>query len=225
MMPKVRLAPNWCLAALSSLGACRAERWAEWIHQDKYDGRHVQNLQVRRKIRRLAHRVCIARSAEANGIDPAGAGGEIGFVSQVERDRTTPSITSLLAIAQALEVDIHYFISPPPSSQVVRRASDPELLDMGNAICYERLTGKHGERQMEALLMTIPPKASTPATTRGGEGFYYVLDGKLSVTLGCETFILGNGDSVHFDQRHPYEMANVGNKTLRILWVGTPAIF
>jgi transcriptional regulator with XRE-family HTH domain len=142
------------------------------------------------------------------------------FLSQVERDHTTPSITSLLAIAQALEVDIHYFISPPPPSQVVRRASDPELLDMGNAIRYERLTGKHGERQMEALLMTIPPRASTRATTRGG-----VLDGKLSVTLGRETFILGNGDSVHFDQRHPYKMANVSKKMLRILWVGTPAIF
>jgi transcriptional regulator with XRE-family HTH domain len=146
------------------------------------------------------------------------------FLSQVERDHTTPSITSLVAIAQALEVDIHYFISPPPPSQVVRRASEPELLNMGNAIRYERLTGKHGERQMEALLMTIPPRASTPATTRGGEGFYYVLDGKLSVTLGHETFILGNGDSVHFDQRHPYKMANVSKKMLRILWVGTPAI-
>jgi transcriptional regulator with XRE-family HTH domain len=147
------------------------------------------------------------------------------FLSQVERDHTTPSITSLVAIAQALEVDIHYFISPPPPSQVVRRASEPELLNMGNAIRYERLTGKHGERQMEALLMTIPPKASTPATSRGGEGFYYVLDGQLSVTLGQETFILGNGDSVHFDQRHPYKMANVSKKMLRILWVGTPAIF
>jgi transcriptional regulator with XRE-family HTH domain len=147
------------------------------------------------------------------------------FLSQVERDRTMPSLTSLIAIAQALEVDIHYFISPPPPSQVVRRASDPELLDMGNTIRYERLTGKHGERQMEALLMTIPPKTSTPTTTRGGEGFYYVLDGKLSVTLGRETFILGNGDSVHFDQRHPYKMANVGKKTLRMLWVGTPPIF
>ena len=78
---------------------------------------------------------------------------------------------------------------------------------------------------MEALLMMIPPQTSTPATTRGGEGFYYVLDGKLSVTLGSETFILGSGDSVHFDQRHPYKMANVGKKMLRILWVGTPAIF
>jgi transcriptional regulator with XRE-family HTH domain len=147
------------------------------------------------------------------------------FLSQLEREHTRPSITSLVAIAQALEVDIHYFISPPPPSQVVRRASNPELLEMGNGIRYERLTGKHGERQMEALLMMIPPRTSTPATTRGGEGFYYVLDGKLSVTLGRETFALGNGDSVHFDQRHPYKMANVGNKMLRILWVGTPAIF
>jgi transcriptional regulator with XRE-family HTH domain len=147
------------------------------------------------------------------------------FLSQVERDHTTPSITSLIAIAQALEVDIHYFISPPAPSQVVRRASDPELLDMGNGIRYERLTGKHAERQMEAFLMTIPPRSSTPATTRGGEGFYYILDGKLSVTLGRETFILGNGDSVHFDQRHAYKMANVSRKMLRILWVGTPAIF
>src|SRR5271167_2346992 len=69
------------------------------------------------------------------------------FLSQVERNHATPSITSLIAIAQALEVDIHYFISPPPPSQVVRRACDPELLHMGSAIRYERLPGRHGERQ------------------------------------------------------------------------------
>jgi transcriptional regulator with XRE-family HTH domain len=146
------------------------------------------------------------------------------FLSQVERDYTMPSITSLIAIAKALEVDIHYFISPPLPSQIVRRACDPELLDKGNAIRYECLTGKHGERQMEALIMTIPPKMSAPVTTLGGEGFYYVLDGKLSVTLGRETFILGNGDSVHFDQRHPFIMTNVSRKMLRLLWVATPAL-
>jgi transcriptional regulator with XRE-family HTH domain len=147
------------------------------------------------------------------------------FLSQVERNQAAPSITSLISIAQALDVDIHYFISPPPSSQVVRRAAQPELLKTGTSVRYVRLTGGHAERQMEALLMNIPPGSSAPATARAGEGFYYVIDGKLAVTLGNESFTLGKGDSAHFDQRHPFQMANAGKRMLQILWVGTPAIF
>jgi transcriptional regulator with XRE-family HTH domain len=147
------------------------------------------------------------------------------FLSQVERDQAMPSITSLIAIAQAMDVDIHYFINPPPSSQIIRRATAPEVLETGTLVRYVRLTGGHAERQMEALLMTIPPGTSAPVTAREGEGFYYVLDGKLKVTLGKETFTLGRGDSVHFDQRHAFQMSNGSRRNLRILWVGTPAIF
>ena len=147
------------------------------------------------------------------------------FLSQVERSQTTPSITSLLAIAQALDVDIHYFINPPPPSEIVRRAATPELLETNGPVRYVRLSGGHAERQMEALLMSVPSGTVTPATAREGEGFYYVLEGELKVTLGKETFILGPGDSAHFDQRHAFQMANPGKKVLRVLWVGTPAIF
>ncbi|HEV7441384.1 MAG TPA: XRE family transcriptional regulator [Steroidobacteraceae bacterium] len=147
------------------------------------------------------------------------------FLSQVERGQTTPSITSLIAIAQALQVDIHYFINPPPSSQVVRRAKEPELLETATPIRYVRLSGGHPERQMEALLMSIPPGSTAPSTAREGEGFYYVLEGELKMTLGKETFVLGPGDSAHFDQRHSFQMANSGKRILRMLWVGTPAIF
>jgi transcriptional regulator with XRE-family HTH domain len=147
------------------------------------------------------------------------------FLSQVERGQATPSITSLIAIARALQVDIHYFINPPPSSQVVRRAKEPEVLETGTPTRYIRLSGGHTERQMEALLMSIPPGTTAPATARQGEGFYYVLEGELKVTLGEETFVLGPGDTAHFDQRHSFQMANSGKRMLRMLWVGTPAIF
>jgi transcriptional regulator with XRE-family HTH domain len=147
------------------------------------------------------------------------------FLSQVERSQTTPSITSLIAIAQALGVDIHYFIDPPPPTQVVRRAAEPEFLETDTDIRYIRLTGGHAEHQMEALLMTVPPGHIAPTTAREGEGFYYVLDGKLTVTLGSETFVLGRGDSAHFDQRHPSQMSNKGKRALHVLWVGTPKIF
>jgi len=147
------------------------------------------------------------------------------FLSQVERSQTTPSITSLIAIAGAMGVDIHYFIDPPSNTQIVRRAADPEILETDTDVRYIRLTGGHAENQMEALLMTVPPGHVAPATAREGEGFYYVLDGHLTVTLGGETFVLGRGDTAHFDQRHPSQMANKGKRVLRVLWVGTPKIF
>jgi transcriptional regulator with XRE-family HTH domain len=147
------------------------------------------------------------------------------FLSQVERGQTTPSITSLIAIARALGVDIHYFIDPPPSTEVVRRAADPEFLDTDTDMRYIRLTGSHAEHQMEALLITVPPGHIAPSAAREGEGFYYVLDGKLTVILGSDTFTLGRGDSAHFDQRHPSQMSNKGKRVLRVLWIGTPKIF
>src|SRR3569833_3056645 len=142
------------------------------------------------------------------------------FLSQVERSQTTPSITSLLAIAQALQVDIHYFINPPPSSQVVRRAKAPEIIDTGSPVRYVRLSGAHPVRQMEALLMSLAAVCMAPARAREGEGFYFILEGELNMSMGNETFILGPGDTEHFDQRHSFEMANAGKRMLRMLWVG-----
>jgi mannose-6-phosphate isomerase-like protein (cupin superfamily) len=143
----------------------------------------------------------------------------------VERNQATPSITSLIAIARALDVEIQYFINPPPFSEIVRRAASPEYLETGTKLRHIRLTGGHAERQMEALLIVIPPGFVAPTAAREGEGFYYVLEGKLTASLGNETFTLGPGDTAHFDQRHPFQMSNAGKRVLRLLWVGTPAIF
>jgi len=187
----------------------------------------------KKKAAEAAHPLRIAAAIRARrrrlGLTLSDLAGKSGlsspFLSQVERNQATPSITSLMAIARALDTDIHYFINPPPFSEVVRRAANPEFLRISSPSRYVRLTGGHAERQMEALLMTIPPGSVAPATAREGEGFYYVLGGRLTVTLGEETFVLGPGDSAHFDQRHPFQMGNAGKRVLRVLWVGTPTIF
>ncbi len=148
------------------------------------------------------------------------------FLSQLERGLTTPSITSLMGVAKALGVDISYFISVPHSGRVVRRAGDPQRIEVGSEVEYQRLSGDHEERKMEALLMVVPPGVRAPTARRDGEGFWYVLEGELEVRLGeADSFVLGAGDSAHFDQRHPYTMANLGPRAVRMLWVGTPALF
>ena len=147
------------------------------------------------------------------------------FISQVERGQAAPSIVSLLALAKALGVDMSYFLSVPKPSQIVRRASKPELIATALPARYVRLSGKHEERKLEALLIEVPADQTAPTVTREGEGFWYVLSGCVEMRVGDECFRLAAGDSAHFDQRHPYSMKNSSAEQLRMLWVGTPALF
>jgi transcriptional regulator with XRE-family HTH domain len=146
------------------------------------------------------------------------------FLSQVERNQAYPSLLSLEAVARALEVDIGYFTSVPTPRQVVCRASDQDRIEIESPVVYERLSGRHAERKMEALRLTIPPGLAAPTTRREGEGFWYVLAGRMQVRMGRKTFVLEAGDSAHFDQRHPYDMKAL-EEEVRMIWVGTPAIF
>ena len=72
--------------------------------------------------------------------------------------------------------------------------------------------------------MTVPPGSASPLAHREGEGFWYILDGELAVWVGHDHFVLGPGDSAHFDQRHPYRMRNDGDRDVKMIWVGTPAL-
>lgn len=153
------------------------------------------------------------------------AGLSAPFISQVERGLASPSMMSLMAIAAALGVNIDYFVKVPRANQIVRRGEAPEVIVMGAPVAYHRLSGAHDERKMEALLIAVPPGVAAPATRREGEGFWYILEGELEMMVGEDSFRLAAGDSAHFDQRHRYAMHNPGSQVLRMIWVGTPAIF
>lgn len=147
------------------------------------------------------------------------------FLSQIERDLASPSLVSLAAIARALGVSMSYFVGAPASSQIVRRAAAPEHLTLdGGRVVYTRLSGRHEERKLEALLIEVPPSEQSPPTRRDGEGFWYILDGDIEMWVGDESFILRPGDSAHFDQRHSYHMRNASATIARIIWVGTPSL-
>ncbi|MES2055008.1 MAG: XRE family transcriptional regulator [Pseudomonadota bacterium] len=150
----------------------------------------------------------------------------VPFLSQVERDLAMPSLVSLTSIASALGVEMSYFVGAPRPGQIVRRGDQPEYLQFGTSpVVYARLSGRHEERKMEALHIIVPPGLASPATHREGEGFWYVLEGELDVWIGQEHFLLRAGDSAHFDQRHPYRMRNGGSRDVKMIWVGTPALF
>jgi transcriptional regulator with XRE-family HTH domain len=148
------------------------------------------------------------------------------FLSQAERGKATPSIVSLINIAKALETDIHYFITPPAPTSLVRRANDPQYVDIDSPVVYKRLDAEIRNQQMNALLMEIPPGIALPVVHRAeGEDFFYVLEGEVEQSIGDQVFTLKRGDSAHHNTQIDHSVINKSKKLAKLIWVGTPLLF
>ena len=148
------------------------------------------------------------------------------FLSQAERGKTTPSLVSVLKLAEALEVDISYFVTPPEPGSLVRRADGPVRIDMASPVAYYRLDGAVKNKKLTVLLVEIPPHCIIPAVSRDeGEELIYVLSGRLRTEIDHEVFDLSPGDSLHLNSQSQRAISNITDSTTRCIWVGTPPIF
>lgn len=171
------------------------------------------------KARRAELKLTLQEVADRSGLSAA-------FLSQVERAKATPSIVSLISIAKALETDIHYFITPPAAKSMVRRADQPEILDIDSPVTYTRLDADIRNQRMNALVMELPSNTELPVVHRDeGEDFFYVLEGQVEQSIGDNVFILRKGDSAHHNTQVDHSVRNKSGKVAKLLWVGTPVIF
>jgi len=149
------------------------------------------------------------------------------FLSQVERDLSSPSIESLHTISQALDVPIFYFLLEPDTrSPVVRRDKRVKLNLPDSDLTYQLLTPDLN-RKMEAFLFEQEPgqDKSSVRLNQLTEEFIYVLQGQLEIQLGEEIYLLGPGDSIYFEGAMLRRLAARGDVTVRCISVITPPIF
>ncbi len=171
------------------------------------------------KARRLELKMTLQEIASLSELSAA-------FLSQVENGKATPSIVSLINIAKALQTDINYFITPPAATAMVRRADEPEYIDIDSPVVYKRLDASIRNQQMNALIMEIPPDTALPVVHRAeGEDFFFMLEGEVEQSIGGEVFTLKAGDSAHHNTQVDHAVVNKSNKLARMLWVGTPVLF
>lgn len=182
--------------------------------------KHIEkSIPVLLKAKRQEKGLTLQQLADRSELSPA-------FLSQAERGKAIPSIVSLLQLAEALETDINYFLTPPKTTDLVRRAEDPLIIDLDSPVTYHRLDGLVRNKQMNALLMHIPANSESPKVHRSeGEDFFYVLDGEIDIDVGDERYQLGPGDCIHINSQIDHNMINKTDGTVRMLWVGTPVLF
>ena len=109
-----------------------------------------------------------------------------GFISQVERNLTSPSIATLMDILQCLGLTIGEFFNEEPEEQIVFGHQDYfEKVDneLNNTIKW--IIPNAQKHIMEPILLTLQAAGSTyPDNPHEGEEFGYVLSGSISIHLG-----------------------------------------
>jgi transcriptional regulator with XRE-family HTH domain len=180
-------------------------------------------LQLGPRIRSLrqARQVTLRELAERAGVTES-------FLSQVEREVTSPSIASVQRIARALELGIaELFVDEPPLGRVVRRGDRRRIVYNGlNAVDEFLTAGRDG--RLQVILTTLEPGGGTgdeAYTHESDEEVVIVLEGSLELWVGDEHHLLGDGDSIAYSSRQPHRNRNPGPGRAVILFCATPPSF
>lgn len=151
-----------------------------------------------------------------------------GFISQIERGLTTPSITSLVVIAKALGVPIGDLIKQPEQVQPVSYQDKRQTYTVASGpVKYERLSTVFPGSQVHSVKFTLPCGYKSEMVSHDGDEMVFVLSGKVEYTVGLQHFVLRAGDSLHFDGNIPHTVEALMHKSKQaeLLWVGTAQLF
>ena len=150
-----------------------------------------------------------------------------GFISQLESNQTSPSLSTLEDILMALGSSFREFFAGAPVEKPVYRKEDvfvKEMPDLGAVIHW--LIPNAQKKDMEPILLVLAPGGrSEEDLPHMGEEFGYVLNGGVQLHVGERTHKVRKGDSFSFtpDARHWLE--NTGRTEAAVLWVSTPPTF
>lgn len=177
-------------------------------------GREIQGL-------RKARRMTLAQLALKSGVS-------IGYLSQIERAISTPSIKALHGISRALDVNISWFFSsadpgPPEEREYIVRQNRRRQIRFDEGISDYLLTPSL-TGDLELLMSTFAPGATSGAQpyTHDGEEAGIVMAGQLEITIDGKRFVLGQGDSFCFKSTLPHRYQNPGPTDAVVIWAITP---
>ena len=148
-----------------------------------------------------------------------------GFISQLERNLTSPSITTLMDILQCLGTSIGEFFNEAPDEQIIFGKQDyfvKEDTEYKNEIKW--IIPNAQKNTIEPIYLTLQAGGSTcPDTPHEGEEFGYVLQGAVSIHLGNKTYKAKKGESFYYTADKTHFLSSKNGATL--IWVSSPPSF
>lgn len=156
-------------------------------------------------------------------------GRSVGWLSQVERDLSEPSITDLRHIADKLEVPVSLLFghAPAPSGEsgYVVRKSARRPIGSGESGLVEELLSPDLTDEFEMVHSTFEPHSRIgEEVTRPTQEVGYLISGKLDLIISGNLFTIHPGDSFRV-RGEPFEWINPYDEPAVAIWVIAPPVY
>lgn len=148
-----------------------------------------------------------------------------GFLSQVERNLTSPSISTLEDILEALGTDLATFFQEEKEEKIIFHTQD-FFVDENENYKIEWIIPNAQKNEMEPILLTLNPgQQSKMMESHTGEEFGYVLKGNVALVKGNKKYKLKADETFYLSGKNAHYIENVGKSVAKIIWVTTPPMF
>jgi transcriptional regulator with XRE-family HTH domain len=187
-----------------------------------HEGESLDIVRLGRRLRdlRSAHELSLESLARASGISPS-------LLSQVERGKVTPSLTTLHALGQALNTPMfELFGSPRDQLSVTTRGNRRAIRPPGSDGVTYQMVSTTALNQLQVIEMVIDGESGNfdHSLSHAGEECVLALEGTALVEIDEETVELDAGDAVSFAARLPHRF-NASNGSVRLIVSMSPPAF
>jgi len=150
-----------------------------------------------------------------------------GFISQIENNLTSPSISTLADILEVLGSSLGDFFDDSEQEAYVFTSNDfyeKEDEDLLHTIKW--IVPNAQKYEMEPIILELDVNGkSHEDEPHSGEEFGYVLKGSIVLRVGKKKYIVNEGDSFYYIANKHHYLENNSQENSIVLWVSTPPMF
>ena len=182
----------------------------------------MDTAQIGEKLKQLRVRTNLTQEELASRCDLSK-----GFISQVERGQTSPSIATLVDILDSLGTNLQEFFQTANNAQVVFKTDDVYAVsneDAGYTITW--LVPNAQKTVMEPIKLQLAAKGrSDNYGPHPGEVLGYVVAGTATLRVGARRWRVRKGECFYFHAEEAYYIENHTQSEVTVLWVTSPPNF
>ncbi|MDR1664580.1 MAG: XRE family transcriptional regulator [Clostridiales bacterium] len=179
-------------------------------------------MQIGEKIKQLRIRTGLTQEELASRCDLSK-----GFISQVERDITSPSIATLVDILESLGTNLPEFFKEPEIDNIVYKQEDAYSTEdeaLGYKITW--IIPNAQKNGMEPILLKLKPGGRTSEySPHAGDVFGFVAAGAVTLWVGRKKWKVKKDECFYYAAGETYLIENHTKSDAEVIWVTSPPNF